>query len=198
MNATSGNAWKGRFQQAFLVALKRAVHLLWNTAVENIRFCCVMIFNSFILGGRQLFSWQVEWSFIMQWFCMISQNQRFSLYRRLQTNFRLLQSFPISSVTAGIPVLLSWKAFWKKDFIPLEHCAQTVKLALDTYQIRSQKGIERYWLIMSFTHYLCCICKGGYCSFEEGYQYLAQSVAIEHLEQLYKLSKSCSSFEAFS
>ena len=72
------------------------------------------------------------------------------------------------------------------------------KLALDTYQIRSQKGIERYWLIMSFTHYLCCICKGGYCSFEEGYQYLAQSVAIEHLEQLYKLSKSCSSFEAFS
>ena len=60
------------------------------------------------------------------------------------------------------------------------------KLALDTYQIRSQKGIERYWLIMSFTHYLCCICKGGYCSFEEGYQYLAQSVAIEHLEQLYK------------
>ena len=40
------------------------------------------------------------------------------------------------------------------------------KLGLDTYQIRSQKWIERYWLIMSLMHYLCCICKGGYCSFE--------------------------------
>lgn len=40
------------------------------------------------------------------------------------------------------------------------------KLELDTYQIQSQKGIERYWLIMSLTHYICCICKGGYCSFE--------------------------------
>ena len=40
------------------------------------------------------------------------------------------------------------------------------KLGLDTYQVRSQKGIDRYWLIMSLTHYLCCICKGGYCSFE--------------------------------
>ena len=40
------------------------------------------------------------------------------------------------------------------------------KLVLDTYQIRSQKWIERYWLIMSLMPYLCCICKGGYCSFE--------------------------------
>lgn len=40
------------------------------------------------------------------------------------------------------------------------------KLGLDTYQVRSQKGIDRYWLIMSLTHYVCCICKGGYCSFE--------------------------------
>ena len=31
------------------------------------------------------------------------------------------------------------------------------KLGLDTYQVRSQKGIDRYWLIMSLTHYLCCI-----------------------------------------
>ena len=72
------------------------------------------------------------------------------------------------------------------------------KLRLDTYQIRSQKGIDRYWIIMSLTNYLCCICKGGYCSFEEGCQYLSQLLADEHLEQLYKLSKSCSSFETFS
>lgn len=28
------------------------------------------------------------------------------------------------------------------------------KLALDSYQIRSAQGIRRYWLIMSFAHYL--------------------------------------------
>lgn len=31
------------------------------------------------------------------------------------------------------------------------------KLALDKYQIRSRKGIRRYWLIMSLVHYLCCM-----------------------------------------
>ena len=43
------------------------------------------------------------------------------------------------------------------------------KLGLDKYQIRSSQGIQRYWLIMSLTHYLCCMFKGKYCTFEEGY-----------------------------
>ena len=45
------------------------------------------------------------------------------------------------------------------------------KLAFDKYQIRSQTGIRRYWLIMSLIHFMCCTCTGKYCSFEEGYQY---------------------------
>ena len=36
------------------------------------------------------------------------------------------------------------------------------KLGLDKYQLRSQKGIQRYWLMMSFVHYMCCTCKGTY------------------------------------
>ena len=35
-------------------------------------------------------------------------------------------------------------------------------LGLDKYQLRSQKGIQRYWLMMSFVHYMCCTCKGTY------------------------------------
>ena len=31
------------------------------------------------------------------------------------------------------------------------------RLALDTYQIRSSKGIQRYWLLMSMAHYICVI-----------------------------------------
>ena len=42
------------------------------------------------------------------------------------------------------------------------------KLALDKYQIRSRMGIQRYWLIMSLAHYMCCMHSGKYCTFEEG------------------------------
>ncbi|MCX4317851.1 MAG: transposase, partial [Lachnospiraceae bacterium] len=45
------------------------------------------------------------------------------------------------------------------------------KLALDKYQIRSRQGIERYWLIMSLVHYMCCMHSGKYNTFEEGYWY---------------------------
>ena len=43
------------------------------------------------------------------------------------------------------------------------------RLALDTYQIRSSKGIQRYWLLMSMAHYICVISTGQYQSFQEGY-----------------------------
>lgn len=42
-------------------------------------------------------------------------------------------------------------------------------LALDKYQIRSSRGIRRYWLIMSLAHYLCSQTGGG--GFEERYAY---------------------------
>ena len=34
------------------------------------------------------------------------------------------------------------------------------ELALDKYQIRTQTGIEHYWLIMSLAHYMCCTYNG--------------------------------------
>ncbi len=43
------------------------------------------------------------------------------------------------------------------------------KLGLDKYQLRSRQGIQRYWLIMSLVHYLCCMHSSRYCNFEEGF-----------------------------
>ena len=43
------------------------------------------------------------------------------------------------------------------------------KLALDRYQIRSAQGIRRYWLLMSFAHFICVTGTGEFCSFEKGY-----------------------------
>ncbi len=59
------------------------------------------------------------------------------------------------------------------------------KLSLDKYQIREQTGIERYWPIMSLVHYLCCTCNGTYCSFEEGYQHLKQTIKEEQVTNVY-------------
>lgn len=60
------------------------------------------------------------------------------------------------------------------------------KLALDKYQIRTQTGIERYWLIMSLAHYMCCTYNGTYCSFEEGYQYFQRKIREEQVTALYQ------------
>ena len=70
------------------------------------------------------------------------------------------------------------------------------KLALDKYQIRSQLGIERYWLIMSLVHYMCCMHSGKYSSFEEGYQYFQNRVKTEQISNLHQLIKNGASLEA--
>ena len=50
------------------------------------------------------------------------------------------------------------------------------KLALDSYQIRSRQGIQRYWLIMSLVHYLCWMHSGNYCTFEEAFKFVQNSI----------------------
>lgn len=69
------------------------------------------------------------------------------------------------------------------------------KLALDKYQIRSQKGIQRYWLIMSLVHYMCCMSSGKYCTFEEGYQYFQNKLKTEQLSYLHQFIKNGASLE---
>lgn len=70
------------------------------------------------------------------------------------------------------------------------------KLALDKYQIRSQKGIQRYWLVMSLVHYMCCMHSGSYCPFEDGYRYLQEKIMEEQVSHLYGLIQSGVPLEA--
>ena len=70
------------------------------------------------------------------------------------------------------------------------------KLALDKYQIRSRKGIQRYWLIMSLVHYMCCMHSEQYCTFEEGYRYFQKQLKTEQLTNLHAFIKNGASLEA--
>ena len=71
------------------------------------------------------------------------------------------------------------------------------RLALDTYQIRSSKGIQRYWLLMSMAHYICVISTGQYQSFQEGYQLIRSTIQQEKYQYLFQCAKSCVDIEAF-
>lgn len=59
------------------------------------------------------------------------------------------------------------------------------RLALDKYQIRSSKGIRRYWLLMSLVHLLCCTQTGEICSFETGYAFFQKVLHEEQIAYIY-------------
>ena len=60
------------------------------------------------------------------------------------------------------------------------------KLAFDKYQIRSSTGIQRFWLIMSLAHLLCCVGTDKVLSFEEGYTHFQNALLRERTEFIYR------------
>lgn len=62
-------------------------------------------------------------------------------------------------------------------------------LAFDRYQIRSSKGIQRYWLIMSLAHLLCCTGTGKVEPFEKGYAFFQRKMKEEQVTFLYQCGK---------
>ena len=70
------------------------------------------------------------------------------------------------------------------------------KLALDKYQIRSAKGIKRFWLISSLAYLIACSESENF-DFSEGYHILTKKIETEQLENLFLAAKNCDDFEAF-
>jgi len=62
------------------------------------------------------------------------------------------------------------------------------KHALNGYQIRSSKGICRYWLLMSLSHFICCTGTGTDTpvSFSEGYHVLQNQLKQEQITYIYQ------------
>ena len=68
------------------------------------------------------------------------------------------------------------------------------KLALDSYQIRSAQGIRRYWLIMSFAHYMCVVGTGEVCSSKAKYHKICDIIQIEKISGSLSMHKECNNF----
>ena len=58
------------------------------------------------------------------------------------------------------------------------------KLALDKYQIRSAKGIKRFWLISSLAYLLACLESPSY-NFSEGYASLSHTIFFERVSFIF-------------
>ena len=99
-------------------------------------------------------------------------------------NPKALRVFISTDVSLSTQEILD--SYAKRWSIELFFRQSKQKLGLDKYQIRSSQGIQRYWLIMSLTHYLCCMFKGKYCTFEEGYFYTIK-LKKERITAIYRL-----------
>lgn len=60
------------------------------------------------------------------------------------------------------------------------------KLSFDRYQIRSSKGIRRYWLLMSLAHLIACTGCGETMPFEDGYAFIHNQIQKERLHFIYQ------------
>lgn len=99
------------------------------------------------------------------------------------------------STNVGLSTQEILETYTKRWPIELFFRQSKSKLALDKYQIRSRLGIQRYWLIMSLVHYLCCMHSGKYCTFEEGYSYMQKQIKEEQLGNLHQFIKNGASLE---
>ena len=62
------------------------------------------------------------------------------------------------------------------------------KLAFDKYQIRSAKGISRFWLLTSLAHLTACLQSENF-DFSQGYHLLSDTIRREHILYIYEYGK---------
>ena len=64
------------------------------------------------------------------------------------------------------------------------------KLGFDKVQLRTKRGILRFWLIMSYVHLICCTSDGEVRSFEDGFYTFQREIIRERRIAIYNWGKS--------
>ena len=110
-------------------------------------------------------------------------------------NQKALRAFISTNVSLSTKEILdNYVERWSIEVF-FRQCKNT--LALDSYQIRSVKGIKRYWLLMSLAYYIACTSVENCSSFTEGYHAVSTIISEEKLLYLFQAAKSSSSFDEF-
>ena len=142
------------------------------------------------VGGRQFYVYRYEGG--AKW------HSQCSCYHQLSEGcvWESQSTAVVFSTDVSLSTLEILETYIKRWPIELFFRQSKSKLALDKYQLRSRQGIQRYWLIMSLVHFLCCMHSESYCAFEEGYAFLQKQLKQEQLTNLYRFIKSGASIEA--
>ena len=110
-------------------------------------------------------------------------------------NSKALRAFLSTNVSLTTDEILSYYLCRWSVEVFFRQCKD--KLALDRYQIRSAKGIQRYWLLMSLAYYICVIGTEKSDSFENGYYPICDIIQQEKYWYLFQCAKTSKNFEAF-
>jgi len=106
-----------------------------------------------------------------------------------------LRAFLSTDVSLTTDEILSYYVYRWPIEVFFRQCKD--KLAPDSYQIRSSKGIRRYWLLMSLAHYICIMGTGKSCSFENGYHQICDIIQQQKYRYLFQCAKASNDFESF-
>ena len=110
-------------------------------------------------------------------------------------NPKALRAFLSTDTSLTTEEILSYYVCRWSIEVFFRQCKTT--LSLDRYQMRSSKGIQRFWLLMSLAHYICCTGNGSYVSFAKGYHNICDTIQQERYAYLFRCAKQCNNFEEF-
>ena len=95
-----------------------------------------------------------------------------------------LRAFLCTDISLSSADILNRYAFRWKIEVFFRHAKQ--RLAFDKYQIRSSTGIQRFWLLMSLAHFICCMGSDTPLSFEDGYAFFQRTIRSERITFIYQ------------
>jgi hypothetical protein len=109
-------------------------------------------------------------------------------------NPKALRAFVCTDTSLGTDTILEY--YSSRWCIEIFFGQSKDTLGFGKYQIRSAKGIERLWTIMSLFHLLCTSGLGSYMSFGEGLLFLRKDILKERIAFIYQSAQKRVPIEA--
>ena len=102
-------------------------------------------------------------------------------------NPKALRAFISTDVSLSTQEIL--KLYVNRWEIEVFFRACKTKLAFDRYQIRSAKGIKRFWILTALAYFLACYQSKSF-HFPHGFNLMAKTIHSEHIRFIYEFGKS--------
>jgi hypothetical protein len=103
-------------------------------------------------------------------------------------NPKAVNAFLCTDISLDTATILEY--YSERWCIEVFHEQEKDLLGFDKYQIRSMKGIERFWLIMSLCHLMCCTGLGAAMPFSDGLRLLRRNINEHRIAGIYQFAQN--------